>query len=209
MSPGPPPKHPSRRARRNNSTGFATLPSAGRAGGIPPWPLEPNVELTARAEAAQDALARIELELEQCDEPRRRGHLRRKLDQARTREAVATALWDRQCDIELELWEQLWSTPQATMWEASIAYTRMLAQFVRWNVKAEQGDLEAAREARIRGKEFGLTPLTLMGLRAEVERAGEAEARGNRRRANPTVAPPSGDTVQPADPRAVLYAVKD
>lgn len=207
--PGPAPKHPSRRQRRNApNSGFASIPAEGRQGTIPDWPLEPDAELTARAEDAQDAVSRLEDEIEQCDDGRRLGRLRRQLDQARTREAVATNLWDRQCEIELELWNQLWSTPQATMWEASPAYARMLAQFVRWNVRGEQGDLKAAREARIRAKDFGLTPLTLMGLKVEVERAGDAETKGQRRRASQPVVPStSGDKPKSADPRAGLYAV--
>lgn len=210
MTPGPAPKHPSRRARRNNlTTGFERLPSSGRSGKVPPWPLEPNVELTAQAEAAQDRVREIEAELAAGATGRQLGNLRRQLDQARLREAVATARWDRESELELELWNQLWSTPQATMWESSTAYARMLAQFVRWNVKAEQGDLDAAREARIRGREFGLTPLTLMGLRAEIQRANDAEVRGERRRASQPAGPAAGAQSKPSDPRAELYVVKD
>ena len=106
--------------------------------------------------------------------------------------------------MELDLWRLLWSTPQATMWDESTAFARVLASFVRWQVKGEQGDLDAAKEARIRGKEFGLTPASLLSLRAEVERVEEAQDKSaeRRRRREKKTASRDGD-----DPRALLSAV--
>ncbi len=37
--PGPPPKHPSQRRRRNAVPGVTHLPAEGRSGSEPPWPL--------------------------------------------------------------------------------------------------------------------------------------------------------------------------
>lgn len=44
--PGPPPKHPSQRRRRNASPGFIQLDPAGRQGDPPEWPLitSPSVQ---------------------------------------------------------------------------------------------------------------------------------------------------------------------
>ena len=111
---------------------------------------------------------------------------------------------EQQSDLELGLWSMLWATPQAKLWEVSPAFERTLAQFVRWNVKGEQGDLDAAKEARIRGKEFGLSPLTLLGLKAEVERAAEAEDKGEKRRQARKAPQPKKDD---GDPRSGLYVV--
>jgi hypothetical protein len=165
--------------------------------------------LAARAEAYEDKVAGLQVSLADEEDGRSKGRLRRQLDQALMEAALARAQLEAQASLEVDLWSRLWATPQAKMWETSDAFARMLAQFVRWNVKGEQGDLKAATEARLRGKEFGLTPLTLMGLKAEIERADEAEAKGNRRRTSRTAV--EGDEPTPKDdgddPRAGLYAV--
>jgi hypothetical protein len=202
--PGPRPKHPSTRARRNHPTaGFTALPSGGRKGKTPAWPLPQDAKTVALLELAQDRVASLTAELEQAEDGRTKGRLRRHLAQSEQSTAILSLQAEQQGDLEAELWGMLWATPQATLWEVSPAFARTLAQFVRWNVKAEQGDLDAAREARIRGKEFGLTPLTLLGLKAEVERVEEAEERGNRRRSQGT--PPKRG--KGGDPRGGLFAV--
>ena len=201
--PGPAPKHPSVRARRNNpKAGFTSLPASGRSGKAPGWPLPADAKATALYELAQDRIASLTVEVETEEDGRKKGRLRRTLAQAEQSAAIMKLQIEQQADLEDGLWSLLWATPQAKLWEDSAAFVRTLAQFVRWNVKGEQGDLDAAKEARIRGKEFGLTPLTLMGLKAEIERAEEAEAKGARRRSTP-VKPKRDD----GDPRAGLHAV--
>lgn len=201
--PGPASKHPSRRNRRNSSTaGFATLPAEGRTGAAPKWPLLPDVKQSALYDLAQDRIANLTADLESAEDGRTRGRLRRQLAQAEQQTAILALQIEQQTDLETDLWRLLWATPQAKLWEVSPAFERTLAQFVRWNVKGEQGDLDAAKEARIRGKEFGLTPLTLLGLKAEVERVEEAENRGKRRRASAPKGDSKGD-----DPRGGLFVV--
>ena len=207
---GPAPKHPSRRARRNSATsGMTTLDADARVAKPPAWPLAKDTVLTATAEAMDDKVAGLQAALADEEDGRSKGRLRRQLDQAQLAATLARTQLDAQADLEVELWDRLWRTPQAKMWETSDAFARMLAQFVRWNVKGEQGDLKAATEARLRGKEFGLTPLTLMGLKAEIERADEAEAKGNRRRTTgrPAAEGESKPDDEGPDPRAGLYAV--
>lgn len=204
---GPAPKHPSRRARRNNpKAGFTSL-VGGRKGAAPSWPLPADASVSSRLDYMQDQVASLTAELEACEDGRKRGGIKRKLGAAEQQAALLAIQAEQQGDLELELWSLLWSTPQAKMWEDSDAFVRTLAQFVRWNVKGEQGDIEAAREARIRGKEFGLTPLTLMGLKAEIERADEAEDRGNRRRSKPAGSSGGSKPGGSDDPRGGLYAV--
>lgn len=161
--------------------------------------------MSAMRDLAQDRVAAAQAELEKAEDGRTKGRVRRTLAKAEQEAAIASLQIEQQADLETELWALLWATPQAKMWEDSTAFVRTLAQFVRWNVKGEQGNLDAAREARIRGKEFGLTPLTLMGLKAEIERAEEAEDRGKKRRA--TVPRSQAKKDGDADPRGGLYAV--
>lgn len=203
--PGPAPKHPSRRARRNSSTSLTTLPAKGRAGKAPKWPLLPDTERTAKKELADDRVASLTAEIEDAEDGRTKGRLRRQLAQAEQTSAILSLQIEQQTDLELELWGLLWSTPQATMWDASDAFARMLAQFVRWNVKGEQGDLDSAKEARIRAKEFGLTPLTLLSLKAEVERVEEVEDKGRQRRERAKSRAKKSDPGD--DPRSALRAV--
>lgn len=198
--PGPVAKHPSTRARRNNPRNdFTSLPAAGRQGKAPVWPLLSDVQMTVERDQAQDRVASLMVEIEGLESGATKNRLGRQLVQAELRCATLTLQIEQAGDSEKALWSLLWATPQATMWDASPAFARMLAQFVRWNVRAEQGDLAAAVEARLRGKDFGLTPLTLLGLKAEVVRVEDVEDRGRRRRTTQT--PGRG---QPDDPRAIF-----
>lgn len=203
--PGPAPKHPSTRARRNNpKAGFTSLSSKGRRSPAPAWPLLPDATRQAQKDLADDRIAALTAELAETEDGRTKGRVRRRLAAAEQEHAVLTLQLEQQGDMEAQMWAMLWSTPQALMWDASPAFERMLAQFVRWSVKGEQGDLDAAKEARIRGKEFGLTPLTLLGLKAEIERVDEAEDKGRQRRSKPARTKKNGDG---DDPRSGLYAV--
>jgi len=202
--PGPAPKHPSIRARRNNSkAGFTSLPAEGRAGSAPTWPLGPDARLASLKDLSDDKVASLTAELAAEEDGRKKGGIRRRLDTAEQQAALLALQLEQAKDAELELWALLWSTPQATMWDDSPAFARMLAQFVRWNVKAEHGDKDAAVEARLRGKEFGLTPLTLLGLKQEIEATEAAEEKGKERRERTKPAPKK----RRGDPRTNLHAV--
>ena len=63
--------------------------------------------------------------------------------------------------LEAELWKELWRLPQAVAWE-QIGYTREVAQYVRWKVRGELGELEAAKEARQLSDRLGLSPLAML-----------------------------------------------
>jgi hypothetical protein len=195
------------RARRNDpKKDFTSLPAEGRSGKAPAWPLRPDVKMTAEHQLALDRVASLQVEVEGAEDGRTKGRLRRNLAAAELTAATLALQIEQATDAERELWAELWSTPQATMWEASAAFARMLAQFVRWNIKAEQGDLKAAAEARARYQDFGLTPKTLTALKVEIERADEAETRGSQRRAAKAPAAPSAGGDRP-DPRGRLRSV--
>lgn len=85
---------------------------------------------------------------------------------------------------ELDLWDDLWSTPQAVMWERSHAELTV-ARFVRFSVLAEQGDVKHATEARQLEDRLGLNPQAMLRLRWEVaedEVAGQRQERTTRAR---------------------------
>lgn len=202
--PGPSPKHPSVRTRRNNpKKDFRVLSSKGRDGDVPAWPLLPDVALTAQLELARDRVAALQVEVEEAEDGRTKGRLRRELNKNEMLTAQLSLQIEQATDAEVALWSDLWATPQAVIWDESHAH-REVAQYVRWKVRAEQGDLKAASEARQLSDRLGLNPLALMRLRAEVEHADEVEQRGKQRREAGRAAPKSKGG---PDPRGGLYAV--
>lgn len=203
--PGPERKHPSVRARRNDpKKDFRSLPSEGRTGPAPDWPLLPDVTSAAMLELARDRVASLQVDVDGAEDGRTKGRLRRDLNKNELLVAQLQLQLEQATDSETSLWTDLWSTPQAVIWEESHAH-REVAQYVRWKVRAEQGDLKAASEARQLSDRLGLNPLALLRLRAEVEHVDEVENRGKRRRESgaPKVQPLNC----PDDPRGGLYAV--
>lgn len=203
--PGPPPKHPSVRGRRNNpKSDFRSLPPGGRGGPVPQWPLLPDAAMTARLEFARDRVASLQAELSDEEDGRVKGRLRRELSKTEMLAAELQLKIEQATDMETALWAELWSAPQAVIWEEAHAH-REVAQYVRWKVRAEQGDIKSASEARQLSDRLGLNPLALLKLRAEVEHVDEVEDRGKRRRE----VPPSAKRKPPenGDPRSGLYAV--
>jgi len=162
LNSGPPP-NPSRR-RRNATVPMVPLPSCGRQGDLPVWPLRPDVATAAALEDAQDARLVLEDEVN-SETPPKGVHARlARLDQKiRTLEARLEAA----AELELELWRELWSTPQAVQWDR-LGWRREVAQYVRWKVAAELGDLNASKEARQLSDRLGLTPLAMLRLRWEI-----------------------------------------
>ncbi len=180
--PGPPPKHPSVRARRNNPRkDFRELDSIGWAGEIPAWPLGADISRGARLDFLQDEIASAQVEMANAEDGRARGRIKQKLNRAQIEAAVLQLQIEQARDAEVALWDDMWRTPQAVMWAEARAH-REVAQYVRFKIRAEQGDLDAAKEARMWSDRLGLNPLALLRLRVEVERADEAHSRGEERR---------------------------
>ncbi|MFF5186455.1 hypothetical protein ACFY30_22210 [Streptomyces sp. NPDC000345] len=196
---GPAPKPNAR--RRNATVAMTELPAAGREGAPPPWPLLPDVLLKTQRDTAQRRADDLELSLK---EPTLRGRARtaaqRKADAALQEAAVLTAQLDAQERVEAELWSALWALPQAVEWDRA-GWTREVAQYVRWKARAEQGDLDAAKEARQLGDRLGLTPLALLRLRWRVSTDEDERAVRPRRR-------PATSGRRPDDPRAALHVVE-
>ncbi|MGM9380331.1 hypothetical protein [Streptomyces antibioticus] len=194
---GPAPKPNAR--RRNATVAMVELPAAGREGDAPPWPLLPDVLMSAMRDSAQRRADDLELSLsEPTLKGRARTTMQRKADAAREEATILAAKLDAQERVEAELWATLWRLPQAVEWERS-GWTREVAQYVRWKARAEQGDLDAAREARQLADRLGLSPLAMLRLRWKVT-ADERAARPRRRAV-------SGGR-RPDDPRAALHVVE-
>jgi hypothetical protein len=191
--------------------GFRTLAGQGRRGPAPAWPLRPDVNLSSQLEVARDRVADFQVKVEQETDGRKKGRLRRELNKNEMLVAQLKLQLEQATDAEVSVWRELWKLPQAIIWKETGA-NREVAQYVRWKVRAEQGDLKAATEARLLSDRLGLNPLALMRLRAEVEHADEAETKGRQRR---TSAPAKSKTEGKSDgkgkgdddPRGGLYAV--
>ncbi|MET8982128.1 hypothetical protein ABZX85_41750 [Streptomyces sp. NPDC004539] len=197
---GPAPKPNAR--RRNATVAMVELPAAGRGGEPPAWPLLGDIALQTQRDAAQRTADELELSLADPDlTGRRRATVQRKADATREAAAILTGQLTSQEQVEAELWKQLWALPQAVEWERA-GWLREVAQYVRWKARAEQGDLDASKEARQLGDRLGLTPLAMLRLRWKVVSADEDE-----RTARPRRRPVSGGR-RPDDPRAALHVVE-
>lgn len=194
---GPAPKPTAR--RRNAIVPMVELPIAGRQGPPPAWPLLPDIVLSTRRDSAQRKADDLELSLQEPElTARQRSTLQRKADAAREEATILTAQLAAQERVEAEVWAELWALPQAQEWERQ-KWVREVAQYVRWKARAEQGDLDAAKEARQLGDRIGLTPLAMLRLRWKVM---EGEADQGRQRRRPAA------SRRPDDPRATLHVVE-
>ena len=206
---GPPPKHPTTRARRNAPLANTTqLPAEGRKGKPPAWPLPTDRDLRAALDLAETEAGLIEDEIAHQDgeaDPALRRDLRRALAAAE----VAAADVRITAEEELRLWSTLWALPQAVAWER-LGYLNEVAQYVRWKVRAELGELQASKESRYLGDRLGLTPASMLHLRWEIAVDELADRRGDppparsrpRRRA-----PAKKASKKPPDPRTALSVV--
>ena len=77
-------------------------------------------------------------------------------------------------DRESEVWESLWRTPQAAAWVLEPWRWRIVAMYVRWSVRMEDAEANAALVAQVirLGDQIGLTPA---GLRENGWKIGPVE----------------------------------
>lgn len=205
--PGPPPS--STRVRRNDpKKDFRSLPAGGREGAeVPEWPLGPDVMLTSELTVSRRRLEQVESEILEATDGRSIGRMRREINTLEMSVARLELYLEQAEAAELALWAELWSYPQALIWEETHAF-REVASYVRWKIREEQGDTKAAPFALARSDRLGLNPMALQKLRAEVEHADEAVDRGEQRRKSGKPEPK-----QPAkkkvDPRQFLTVVSE
>lgn len=86
-------------------------------------------------------------------------------------------------DRELEVWAQIWRTPQAAAW-ITLGWTFDIALYVRWQVAASESEdsslteaLKAGNEARQWSDRLGLNPTAMLKNRWRVRADEVAEKR--------------------------------
>lgn len=165
--PGPAPKHPDHRARRNATVAMTKLPAEGRKGRAPAWPLGANVELDTAIELIKLEIKDIGDEIEWEGAARRRSALRRSRDRKVKKQRELEARRKAASRLEKEIWAGLWKTPQATQWERR-GWFREVALFARHQALAEAGSLDDSKEARAREDRLGLNDAAMLKLRWEI-----------------------------------------
>lgn len=180
---GPAPKPDAQRKRRNATIAMTQLPAEGRKKRAPAWPLIADVRLSVRRQIAEQKVEELRFKI---NEREASGHstseFERSLDAALEKLMMAEAQLASAAQMELELWRDLWKLPQAVEWER-LKWTRDVAQYVRYKVLAELGDLPSGKEARQYSDRLGLSPLAMLRLRwsvveDEVARRRNAKAAG-------------------------------
>ncbi len=202
--PGPAPKPPGTARRRNATVAMVPLPAGGFAGKVPAWPLIDDLTLEVKRSSLMAKAETLQDELEDSDSIKTQKKLQREMDAAMDQVKLIDRQIEMQRKLEVDLWNDLWRTPQAKMWN-DLAWSRDVAQYVRWKVLAELGNIEAAKEARMWSDRLGLNPLAMLRLRWEIEKVDQAVATGNTRRAATTAK--RTPAAKKDDPRKGLYAV--
>lgn len=123
--------------RRNSRVGPLKLPAEGRKGRVPKFPMPAMSVLRWEYEDKR----RFQVRDDDASEARR--------------------------EQELELWDQLWRTPQAVAWE-QMGWVRVVARYARLAAAAEELDKDALSEARQLEDRLGLTPKAMRLLLWEV-----------------------------------------
>lgn len=79
-------------------------------------------------------------------------------------------------DVEGERWATLWSSPQASQWDSSVAGTVALLVAYETQLLAGKGSAWLAAEARYAAESLGLTPRSMAALGWTIEREEDADA---------------------------------
>lgn len=196
---GPPPKDPTKRARRNATVAMTMLPAEGRAGRAPAWPLAGDIELETKIFMAKRELADIEDELEWASTAKDRAAQRRKRSRTNKKLTELELMKKHAGATERKIWTALWKTPQATQWEKR-GWFREVALYARHQAKAEAGSMDDSKEARQREDRLGLNDMSMLRLRWQIADKAEPEKKTGR--------PGTGATSSRAR-RGALHAVPD
>ena len=141
------------------------LPSEGRKGDPPPWPLRPDMTLQGRIAALEDEQLKIELDIDGGTLDKRATNKAEWRLLQIAKDIAATHAQSDQCDeVEQEIWSELWALPQAVAWE-HFRWTRQVAIYARVQAKAEAGNQAALHESRMLADRLGLTPLAMASLK--------------------------------------------
>lgn len=186
--------------RRNSTVAMTRLPAAGRDGRMPTWPLLDDVALTARRDVLGRKAEAMRYELTETPPGPAWTRLDRRIEALDIEVETLTQQLAVQRKLERALWRDLWKTPQAVAWER-LGWTRDVAQYARWKVLGELGNLDAAKEARQLSDRIGLTPLAMLRLRWEI--AADEVAEQRQEHAAPAGRPSARQRMRVVDPSAV------
>ncbi|MCL2802985.1 MAG: hypothetical protein FWD29_03370 [Micrococcales bacterium] len=169
----------------------------------PPWPLGPGARAQAELQVMLDRQAALDGKLAAA-QGRAKASAQAAVNRHQLKVDRAQMVADERLEAELAVWRELWARPQAVLWLES-GSERVVARYCRLLLRAESGDMSAQSECRQLEDRLGLSPLALMRLRIETERAGEATERGEVRRLKADRA--KAHTVARKDPRGGLRSV--
>lgn len=107
----------------------------------------------------------------------------------------------------IKWWDELWASPMADQYckiDARVLLRLAILEHDFWSAETPAGRLAMAGEIRLAQRDFGLTPLDRRRLEWTIERVGEEQDKGRRRRA---AAGPIGvpQAESEADPRGTLW----
>lgn len=171
VNSGPPPDpHALRRDRPQDVATWRTLPSEGREGAPPRWPLPLDVVKRAQLQLARADLVQFVREFDSDAAgatPRDLAARAKKVAGTRLRIAMLVHQIKQQTRLERALWRSLWRLPQAVAWQQDSS-ARAVAQYVRHQVASDLGSLDDAKESRQWSDRIGLSPASLQRLRWKV-----------------------------------------
>lgn len=153
-----------RRDRKKDQDGWTSLPAEGWKGRVPVWPLPTDVHVASELVVAEQSREVLEAQIDAGMATKGAPARLARLDQ---RIAELKAILAAAADLEAGLWKDLWRTPQAAAWHR-LRWTREVGLYVRWQARAELGDLEAAKEARQWSDRLGLNPTAMLRNRWRV-----------------------------------------
>lgn len=129
--------------------------------------MRPDRDLERRKVESDLTVERLREQLNETEDGRTVKRLERELDSALAAASSIESRLAETAQLEADLWAELWRTPQAVVWE-DYGWTREVALYVRCTLKAEDGDLSSAKEARQRSDRLGLSPLAMLRLHWEI-----------------------------------------
>jgi hypothetical protein len=140
-----PPANPDALRRERDGKEWTHLPAAGRKGEPPEWPLPPDVTLQAQLESLREQEAQHQEDWGQAS-----GKAAVGIGKKLTAVAEKIAVMEQRIAIgtaqETSMWERLWRTPQALVWEAD-GMADIAALYVRTYIEASQVGAPSAKVA--------------------------------------------------------------
>ena len=173
MRSGPAPD-PNALKRDRDGKQWAKLPAGGRTGAPPPWPLHPDPAVTGTIEHLRERAELLRDRWASAADDKQAALLAAELDGIELRLSVVLAEEEARERAEASMWEELWHSPQAVVWEADNA-TSTVALYVRSYLEATRPGATAGMRSVVKqlSEALLLTPMSLYAGRYVI--APEAE----------------------------------